>query len=193
MLQLRFKETKRGHLPGNPLSGCHRNHHFRSGPGPRSAGRPSGQPRGVSVGPGASALPRSGFFQAAWKQREDPEEDKMGKRLDTSVAMATATSGPFLFMTRPNSSRGKFDSHSLHLLLFLVESLKRAGWRYPRTFPFRTPVRHFCWAEARKDTAGDSEGEAGFPEATAGRETECAGSGSPFPLAPRLLVCQKNN
>lgn len=55
----------------------------------------------------------------------------MRKRVDTSVAMATVTSGPFLFRTRLNTARGKFDSLYLLLPVFLEKSQGRAGERCP--------------------------------------------------------------
>lgn len=46
----------------------------------------------------------------------------MRKRVDTSVATATVTSGPFLFRTRLNTARGKFDSLCLLLPVFLKKN-----------------------------------------------------------------------
>lgn len=96
----------------------------------------------------------------------------MRKRVDTSVAMATVTSGPFLFRTRLNTARGKFESLCRPLPVFLEKSQGRAGGRCPEPSHL---VWHFHSAEAKKDTArpGDSEGEVSFPEAPAGRGTEC--------------------
>lgn len=109
-LQHRFKETERGHLPGNPLSSYHGNYHFRSGPLPN-------QPASAPVGASgyiwrAQYVTTPLFYFPGQKTREQEcgEEDKTGKRPATWVAMTTTTSGPSFFTAHLSWARAKFVS-----------------------------------------------------------------------------------
>lgn len=107
-------------------------------------------------GPSASALPRS-IFLASKKQWEKGKEDETRKRLTTSVAMTTTTSGPCLFTGHLSSARAKFVfSACSQLLLREDRGVEEEDILEPGTLAFGASVPHFRWPEVEGGNGRDA-------------------------------------